>query len=127
MNIGIIGSGGREHSLCYKLNESRIVNKIYCFPGNAGTEKIGEKIDIDVSLLNHYKQMRPSLDKSDWHIHDPSRVINASSGQIISVTGKAQEDGYECGVETWYRPNPEDNWEPLDCLLTDKPDWISPK
>ena len=67
------------------------------------------KIDIDVSLLNHYKQMRPSLDKSDWHIHDPSRVINSSLGQIISVTGKAQEDGYKCGLETWYRTNPNND------------------
>ena len=56
MNIGIIGSGGREHSLCYKLNESRIVNKIYCFPGNAGTEKIGENIDIDVSDFKKIKE-----------------------------------------------------------------------
>ena len=83
------------------------------------------KIDIYVSLLNHYKKMRPSLDKSDWHIHDPSRVINSSLGQIISVTGKAQEDGYKCGLETWYRTNPNNDWEPLECLFTDKPNWIS--
>ena len=31
MNIGIIGSGGREHALCLKLKESDLVNKIYCF------------------------------------------------------------------------------------------------
>jgi len=81
--------------------------------------------DVNISLRNHYKQMRPSLDKSDWHIHDPSRVINTSSGQIISVTGKAQEDGYECGLETWYRTSRNSNWEPLECLFTNKPDWIS--
>ncbi len=56
MNIGIIGSGGREHSLCYKLNESKLVNKIYCFPGNAGTEKIGENIDIEVSDFKKIKE-----------------------------------------------------------------------
>mgnify|MGYP001436173354 FL=1 len=49
MNIGIIGSGGREHSLCFKLKESSIVNKIFCFPGNAGTELIAENINIDIS------------------------------------------------------------------------------
>ena len=83
------------------------------------------QIDTGISLLNHYKQMKPSLDKSDWHIHDPSRVIDTSSGQIISVTGKAQEDGYECGLETWHRTNPNSNWEPQECLLTDKPNWVS--
>ena len=82
-------------------------------------------LDIDISLLNHYQKMRPPLDKDDWHIHDPSRVIMNSSGQLISVTGKAQEDGYNCGLETWYRASPENNWEPHECLFIDKPDWIS--
>ena len=48
MNIGIIGSGGREHSLCSKLKESSLVDKIFCFPGNAGTEKIAKNINIDI-------------------------------------------------------------------------------
>ena len=49
MNIGIIGSGGREHSLCFKLKESKLVKKIFCFPGNAGTEKIAENINLDIT------------------------------------------------------------------------------
>ena len=49
MNIGIIGSGGREHSLCYKLKKSSLIDKIFCFPGNAGTELIAENINLDVS------------------------------------------------------------------------------
>ena len=44
MNIGLIGSGGREHSLCKKISESKIVRKIFCFPGNAGTAKIARNI-----------------------------------------------------------------------------------
>ena len=47
MNIGIIGSGGREHSLCFKLKESKLVKKI--FPGNAGTETIAENINLDIT------------------------------------------------------------------------------
>ena len=83
------------------------------------------ELDINISLLNHYEKMRPILDKDDWHIHDPSRVIITTSGQFISVTGKAQEDGYKCGLETWYRASPKDNWKPHECLFVDKPDWIS--
>ena len=49
MNIGIIGSGGREHSICYKLKESLLVDKIFCFPGNAGTELIAKNINIESS------------------------------------------------------------------------------
>ena len=33
MNIGLIGSGGREHALCQKIFESKLVKKIVCFPG----------------------------------------------------------------------------------------------
>ena len=46
MIVGIIGSGGREHSICYKIKSSKKINKIYCFPGNAGTSEIAENIDI---------------------------------------------------------------------------------
>ena len=90
-------------------------------------EKLYENsnLDINISLLNHYAKMRPMLDKDDWHIHDPSRVIITTTGQFISVTGKAQEDGYKCGLETWYRASPKDNWKPHECLFVDKPDWIS--
>ena len=56
MNIGIIGSGGREHSICYKINKSKDANKIFCFPGNAGTEKIAKNIDIDISNFKNLHQ-----------------------------------------------------------------------
>ena len=48
MNIGLIGSGGREHALCKKIRESKLVNKIVCFPGNAGTSQIATNIEVDV-------------------------------------------------------------------------------
>ena len=48
MNIGLIGSGGREHALCKKINESKIVKKIICLPGNAGTSNLATNIDVDI-------------------------------------------------------------------------------
>ena len=48
MKVGIIGSGGREHALCYVLKQSKKVNKIYCFPGNAGTKNIAENIELNL-------------------------------------------------------------------------------
>ncbi len=50
MNIGLIGSGGREHALCKKIHESKLVKKIICFPGNAGTSELA--INISVDILN---------------------------------------------------------------------------
>ena len=52
MNIGLIGSGGREHVLCQKIHESSLVNQIICMPGNAGTAKIAEYIDVDILDFN---------------------------------------------------------------------------
>ena len=49
MNIVIIGSGGREHALCYKLLKSSKINKIYCIPGNAGTDEIATNISADIN------------------------------------------------------------------------------
>ena len=62
MNIGIIGSGGREHSLCFKLKESSIVNKIFCFPGNAGTGLIAENINLDIS---DFKKIHKTCDEKN--------------------------------------------------------------
>ena len=57
MNIGIIGSGGREHALCFKLKQSKIVDKIYCIPGNAGTNLIAENIEIEMNDFEKIKKI----------------------------------------------------------------------
>ena len=57
MNIGIIGSGGREHALCFKLKQSKIVDKIYCIPGNAGTKSIAENIEIQINDFEKIKKI----------------------------------------------------------------------
>ena len=47
MIVGIIGSGGREHAICETLKKSKKIDKLYCFPGNAGTARGAKNIDID--------------------------------------------------------------------------------
>ena len=49
MKVLVIGNGGREHALCKKISKSPKVNKKYCMPGNAGTEKLAENIDLDIN------------------------------------------------------------------------------
>jgi phosphoribosylamine--glycine ligase len=46
MKILIVGSGGREHALAWKLKQSPHADRIFCAPGNAGTEEIGENVAI---------------------------------------------------------------------------------
>jgi phosphoribosylamine--glycine ligase len=49
MKILVIGNGGREHALVWKLAQSDRVDKIYCAPGNGGIAEIAECIDIDIN------------------------------------------------------------------------------
>ncbi len=46
MNILLLGSGGREHALAWKIAQSNKVEKLYIAPGNAGTCRVGENVDI---------------------------------------------------------------------------------
>lgn len=48
MDILVIGSGGREHAICWSLNKSKDCNKLYCLPGNAGISEIAECVNISV-------------------------------------------------------------------------------
>jgi phosphoribosylamine--glycine ligase len=47
----VIGSGGREHALCWKLAQSPRVGQILCAPGNAGTELVAENVDVSADDL----------------------------------------------------------------------------
>lgn len=49
MKILLIGSGGREHALAWKIAQSPKVDKLYIAPGNAGTRRVGENVDIKVN------------------------------------------------------------------------------
>ena len=51
MNILVIGSGAREHSLCWAINKSPKKKKIFCIPGNAGISEIAECIDLKVEKI----------------------------------------------------------------------------
>ncbi len=46
MKILVIGSGGREHAICWKIKQSKLVDTIYCAPGNAGIGQIAECVPI---------------------------------------------------------------------------------
>ncbi|GMW02483.1 MAG: phosphoribosylamine--glycine ligase [Candidatus Hydrogenedentota bacterium] len=49
VNVLIVGSGGREHALAWKLQQSPIVGKLYCAPGNAGIANVAECVPIGVN------------------------------------------------------------------------------
>ena len=55
MKVGVIGSGGRENAICHNLKKSTKIDKIFCFPGNAGTASIAENVDFDLSDFENFK------------------------------------------------------------------------
>ena len=65
MNVLIIGSGGREHALCVSCKKSENINKIFCIPGNAGTNLIAKNISIDV---NNFEEIINFVKKNEIEI-----------------------------------------------------------
>jgi len=65
MKVLVIGSGGREHALVWKLRQSARVSQVYCAPGNGGIAEIAECLPADVknvdSLVAIAEQVRPDL------------------------------------------------------------------
>ena len=55
MNILLLGSGGREHALAWKIAQSEKVNKLYIAPGNAGTDQCGENVNIKATDFDAIK------------------------------------------------------------------------
>ena len=51
MNVLVVGSGGREHALCWKIRESKLVDKLFCAPGNAGISQVAECVNLGVDKL----------------------------------------------------------------------------
>ena len=74
MKVGIIGSGGREHAICLSIKKSSKIDKIFCFPGNAGTQEIAENIDLD---LENFKILKDFIieNKIDLVIVGPEKPL----------------------------------------------------
>lgn len=67
MNVLLLGSGGREHALAWKIRKSRLLNNLYIAPGNAGTALLGTNVAIGVTDFEAMKQF--SLD------HDIDMIV----------------------------------------------------
>ena len=74
MNVGIIGSGGREHAITHCIKSSKNVENIYCIPGNAGTNKIAKNIEININNFDQIKSL--IIEKSiDFLIIGPEKPL----------------------------------------------------
>ena len=56
MNVLVVGGGGREHALVWKISQSLLVEKVYCAPGNAGTLNVAENVPIGADKIEELVQ-----------------------------------------------------------------------
>ena len=77
MNILVLGGGGREHALIWKIKQSPQVKKIYCIPGNAGIEQLAECHQLS---LNDFPALVDFVDKFkiDFTVVGPEQPARCS-------------------------------------------------
>ncbi len=75
MNLLLLGSGGREHALAWKLSESPLLNHLYIAPGNAGTAAVGTNVPIGATDFNALKTF--SLD------HDIDMIVVGPEAPLV--------------------------------------------
>ena len=85
MNVLVIGSGGREHAIALKINQSKKLKSLYCIPGNPGTETFALNFTIDVN--NHKSIINFCEDKKiDLVVIGPEQpLVDGLSDDLISA------------------------------------------
>lgn len=86
LNVLIIGSGGREHSLSWKINQSPRLNKLFVAPGNAGTEEIAENVPIKADDLKRLAQFAVN-NSIDLSIVGPDDALAAGIVDVFMQKG----------------------------------------
>lgn len=85
MNVLVIGSGGREHALSWKIAQSSMCEKIFIAPGNSGTKLIGENVDIKVTDFEAIKKL--VIEKSVEMV-----VVGPEDPLVLGISDFFQQD-----------------------------------
>lgn len=86
MKILLVGGGGREHALAWKISQSKKVDKIYCAPGNAGIAELAECVDIGVMEFDRLVQF--AKDKEvDLTVIAPDDPLAAGAVDAFEAAG----------------------------------------
>jgi len=91
MNVLVVGSGGREHALCWKLASSPLLDRLFCAPGNAGIESCAECTDIAVddfpALIQFAKENKIGLTVVGPEAPLIAGLADAFHGERLKVFG----------------------------------------
>ncbi len=98
MKILVVGSGGREHALCYTFNQSKKVEKIYCANGNAGIAEIAECVNIKPDEIDKFADFAEENEIDLTFVGGETRLalgivdeFEKSDLKIIGVSQKAAQ------------------------------------
>ena len=86
MRVLVVGSGGREHALAWKIRQSPLVDKVFCAPGNGGISQIAECVDIkadDIAGLTAFA----SRNKIDLTVVGPEAPLSGGITDKFSANG----------------------------------------
>ena len=86
MKILVVGSGGREHALVWKIKQSEKVGKIFCAPGNAGISQIAECVDISVTDIKKLLKFAKK-EKIDLTVVGPESSLVAGIVDLFEKNG----------------------------------------
>lgn len=86
MRVLVIGSGGREHALVWKLSQSPLVKKIYAMPGNPGMQELAELVDIATNNLEQMAEFAIK-EKIDLTVVGPEIVLAAGINDVFATKG----------------------------------------
>jgi phosphoribosylamine--glycine ligase len=89
MNLLVIGSGGREHALCWALSASPLVNKLVCAPGNAGIAQVAKLAPVDV--LDKDGMLKLCRDE-----HIDFVVVGPEAPLVIGMVDHLEANGFAC-------------------------------
>jgi phosphoribosylamine--glycine ligase len=86
MRVLVIGSGGREHALAWKIAQSPLLTKLYVAPGNGGTEKLAENVPLDIND-NDAVAAWAKANEIDFVVVGPDAQVVAGMGDVIRAAG----------------------------------------
>ena len=95
MKVLVVGSGGREHTLVWKISQSRKVDKIYCAPGNGGIKELAELVNIkadDVdALLSFAKENKIDLTVVGPEVSLVKGIVDIFQQEGLKIFGPTKE------------------------------------
>jgi phosphoribosylamine--glycine ligase len=86
MKILVVGSGGREHTLAWKLANDSTTPEIFCTPGNAGTAELGTNLDFGATDIEGIKSWC-TLNRPDLVVIGPEAPLCAGLTDILEADG----------------------------------------